>query len=216
MPGLELFNSYEQEFNDLVISIRNALNVDAKNSVGEQRKAILRRVERDYEEAEEILSQMDVELQSLDRALKPTISQKLKSFKGELSSFKSQIKQAHSQASSSDPHSDSAYQDGTGLGASTKAQQAQRERLLKANYLLESGSDRLDSSHRIALETEQLGSSILRDLRGQREQIENTRDTLREADGHLDKASNTLNKMIRRYIALTLISPSITRPSTFL
>lgn len=87
-------------------------------------------------------------------------------------------KQAHSQASSSDPHSDSAYQDGTGLGASTKAQQAQRERLLKANYLLESGSDRLDSSHRIALETEQLGSSILRDLRGQREQIENTRDTV--------------------------------------
>lgn len=153
MPGLELFNSYEQEFNDLVISIRNALNVDAKNSVGgtpstslknpmkimvfrnaylasmscwswciEQRKAILRRVERDYEEAEEIvslvewvfgrlqyifihraashldpqLSQMDVELQSLDRALKPTISQKLKSFKGELSSFKSQIVELHS------------------------------------------------------------------------------------------------------------------------
>jgi hypothetical protein len=34
IPGLELFNSYEQDFNDLVISIRNALNVDAKNSVG--------------------------------------------------------------------------------------------------------------------------------------------------------------------------------------
>lgn len=34
MPGLELFNSYEQEFNDLVISLRNALNVEVKNLVG--------------------------------------------------------------------------------------------------------------------------------------------------------------------------------------
>lgn len=34
IPGLELFNAYEQEFNDLVISIRNALNVEAKNLVG--------------------------------------------------------------------------------------------------------------------------------------------------------------------------------------
>ncbi|KAA1090418.1 hypothetical protein PGT21_017240 [Puccinia graminis f. sp. tritici] len=206
IPGLELFNSYEQEFNDLVISIRNALNVEAKNSVGEQRKAVLRRVERDYEEAEEILSQMDVELQSLDRALKPTVSQKLKSFKSELAGFKSQIKQAHSQATSSELNSDSPYQDDSHLSSSTKAQQAQRERLLKANYLLESSSDRLDSSQRIALETEELGSGILRDLRGQREQIENTRDTLREADGHLDKASNTLNKMIRRMYQQRVIS----------
>lgn len=205
MPGLELFNSYEQEFNDLVISIRNSLNVEAKNSVGEQRKAILRRAERDLEEAEEILSQMDVESQSLDRALKPTISQKLKSFNNELNGFKSQVKQAHSQTNGSENLA--AYsQDSPSNHSSITAQQAQRERLLKANYLLESGSERLESSHRIALETEELGTGILRDLRGQREQIENTRDTLREADGHLDKASNTLNKMIRRMYQQRVIS----------
>ncbi|POW18974.1 hypothetical protein PSHT_05270 [Puccinia striiformis] len=219
IPGLELFSSYEQEFNDLVISIRNALNVEAKNSVGEQRKAVLRRVERDYEEAEEILSQMDVELQSLDRALKPTISQKLKSYKAELSGFKSQIKQAYSQANPTELNSDSPYQEESDLSNSTKERQAQRERLLRSQQVLESSSNRLDSSHRIALETEELGSGILRDLRGQREQIENTRDTvefmsfyyrlfhwLREADGHLDKASNTLNKMIRRMYQQRVIS----------
>ncbi|POW07539.1 hypothetical protein PSTT_08211 [Puccinia striiformis] len=192
IPGLELFSSYEQEFNDLVISIRNALNVEAKNSVGEQRKAVLRRVERDYEEAEEILSQMDVELQSLDRALKPTISQKLKSYKAELSGFKSQII-LHIKRNQ-------IYR------IQQKKDKAQRERLLRSQQVLESSSNRLDSSHRIALETEELGSGILRDLRGQREQIENTRDTLREADGHLDKASNTLNKMIRRMYQQRVIS----------
>ncbi|EGG11441.1 uncharacterized protein MELLADRAFT_41920 [Melampsora larici-populina 98AG31] len=195
IPGLELFNSYEQEFNDLVISIRNALNVEAKNLVGEQRKAVLRRVERDTEEAEEIVSQMEVEVQTLDRALKPSINAKLKSFRNELTAFKSQTKQA--QASSnlvgSGPGTSNFDDDQTDFSQS----QAQRERLLKSNYLLESSSNRLDSSHRIALETEDLGTGILRDLRSQREQIEGTRDTLREADGHIDKASNTLNQMIR-------------------
>ncbi|KAI9601322.1 hypothetical protein H4Q26_001138 [Puccinia striiformis f. sp. tritici PST-130] len=164
IPGLELFSSYEQEFNDLVISIRNALNVEAKNSVGEQRKAVLRRVERDYEEAEEILSQMDVELQSLDRASSRPLILHIKRIR---------------------------------FIEFNKRKTAQRERLLRSQQVLESSSNRLDSSHRIALETE-IRVRYLRDLRGQREQIENTRDTLREADGHLDKASNTLNKMIRR------------------
>jgi hypothetical protein len=36
-----------------------------------------------------------VKLQFLDRALRPTISQKLKSFKSELAGFKSQIVEPH-------------------------------------------------------------------------------------------------------------------------
>ena len=40
------------------------------------------------------------------------------------------------------------------------------------------GSSRLENAHRIALETEDVGADILRNLRGQREQIEHTRDTV--------------------------------------
>ena len=55
---------------------------------------------------------------------------------------------------------------------------AQRQRLLQGTARLEDGSRRLEESNRIALETEDLGADILRDLRGQREQIENARDTV--------------------------------------
>jgi len=44
--------------------------------------------------------------------------------------------------------------------------------------LLGIGSRRLENAHRIALETEDVGADILRNLRGQREQIEHTRDTV--------------------------------------
>ena len=75
--------------------------------------------------------------------------------------------------------------------------QAQRQRLLQGNQTLSDSTRRLEDSHRVALETEDLGAGILSNLRGQREQIENTRDTLYRADNSIDKASGTLKQMIR-------------------
>ncbi len=51
--------------------------------------------------------------------------------------------------------------------------------LLAGTTVLEDGSRRLQESQRIALETEEQGADILRSLVGQREQIENARNTVR-------------------------------------
>lgn len=56
---------------------------------------------------------------------------------------------------------------------------AQRQQLLSGTEMLERGSQRLADSTRLALETEDVGASILQDLRRQREQIEHSRDTVR-------------------------------------
>ena len=53
-----------------------------------------------------------------------------------------------------------------------------RTRLLTGTALLEDSTRRLQDSQRIALETESQGAEILVNLRGQREQIENARDTV--------------------------------------
>ena len=53
-----------------------------------------------------------------------------------------------------------------------------RTRLLAGTERLEDGTQRLQNAQRIALETEDVGADILRNLRGQREQIEHTRDTV--------------------------------------
>lgn len=55
---------------------------------------------------------------------------------------------------------------------------SQRQRLLQGTSLLEQGTERLQASTRLALETEDIGANILQDLRGQREQIEHSRDTV--------------------------------------
>ena len=54
-----------------------------------------------------------------------------------------------------------------------------RTRLLQGNASLADGSRRLEESQRIALETEDIGAGILRDLGTQREQIQHARETVR-------------------------------------
>jgi vesicle transport through interaction with t-SNAREs protein 1 len=94
-------------------------------------------------------------------------------------------------------------------------ERSERARLLTGTEILSDGGRRLTDSTRLALETEEQGADILRTLRVQREQIENSRDMVRVAagpnhilsssyltlqvrtsDSHIDRAAGTLKGMI--------------------
>lgn len=77
----------------------------------------------------------------------------------------------------------------------------QRDRLLNSTVRLDASSRRLDKSHQMALETEDIGANILKDLKGQREQLENTKAQLDEADGYVNKSMKTLKDMGKWFIA---------------
>ena len=51
-----LFDSYESDFQTITASIQEKLEVDAMTQKGEQRKATLRRVEMELDEADEMVS----------------------------------------------------------------------------------------------------------------------------------------------------------------
>ncbi|GMF03121.1 unnamed protein product [Ambrosiozyma monospora] len=59
------------------------------------------------------------------------------------------------------------------------------------------------------METEDVGTSILDNLRTQREQIVNARDTLHEADTYVDRSLNTIKTMTRRLATNKMITYSI-------
>ncbi len=102
----------------------------------------------------------------------------MKQAKTDLNRFKKLSKDLHSQSSRTDllggknrfragPTSDDPY-----------GEQNDRTRLLAGTEILSDGNRRLEDSRRIALETESQGADIMRNLRQQREQIENARDTV--------------------------------------
>ena len=227
-----LFDSYEQDFQQILQSIRDKLDGDAADARGgepepaflvgclvrpqrmltppsrpppraEQKKAALRRVEMELDEADEMvrpaplppslralthpprpqISQMEIEINGIPQSLKAAYQARTRTAKADLARAKKRSKDAHthlarsdllSRSSSSNPNgatSDEPYgADGVG---------GDRTRLLAGTALLDDGTRRLQESQRIALETEEQGAGILRSLRGQREQIENARDTVR-------------------------------------
>ncbi|RPD60684.1 vesicle transport v-snare protein vti1 [Lentinus tigrinus ALCF2SS1-7] len=202
-----LFDSYEQDFKQIIQSIRDKLEGDAKDGQGEQRKAALRRVEMELDEADEMVSQMEIEIQGIPQSIRPSYQSRIKSAKADLTRYKKLSKDVHAQLSRAEllarpgagtPTSDEPY------GATSD-----RTRLLAGTALLEDGSRRLVESQRIALETEEQGADILRSLRGQREQIQNARDTLGRADTSIDRASGTLKKMIRRMYQQRVVTAAI-------
>ncbi|KAI0318286.1 vesicle transport v-SNARE protein N-terminus-domain-containing protein [Amylostereum chailletii] len=204
-----LFDSYEQDFQQILQSIREKLDGDSNDARGEQKKAALRRVEMELDEADEMVSQMEIEIQGIPQSLRTQYQARIKSAKNELSRYKKLSKDLHAQASRGDLL---ARGGGGGAPGSTSDEPygtSDRTRLLAGTSLLEDGSRRLQESQRIALETEEQGADILRSLRGQREQIENARDTLRTADTSIDRASGTLKKMIRQMYKQRVITAAI-------
>jgi vesicle transport through interaction with t-SNAREs protein 1 len=68
----------------------------------EQRKAALRRIEMELDEADEMVSQMEIEIQGIPQALRPGYAARIKSAKAELAKGKKAAKDVHTQAGRSE------------------------------------------------------------------------------------------------------------------
>ncbi|KAF8232618.1 vesicle transport v-snare protein vti1 [Tricholoma matsutake] len=190
-----LFESYEQDFRHIIQSISDKLEGSGKDQRGEQRKAALRKVELELDEADDIVSQLEVEIQGIPQSIKASYLTRLRQAKSDLTKYKKLSKDLHARVN---------LLGGPNAGASFRSddpyadERTDRERLLSGTVTLSEGSQRLANTHRIALESEDMGVEILRNLRGQRETIENTRDTLQTADSNIDRADSTIRRMIRQ------------------
>lgn len=174
MDNATLFESYEADFKQIIASAQGKLNGEAKEAKGEARKAALRRVDMELDDADEMVSQMEVEIHGMPQSIKNQFIARARTAKNDLDRLKAlsrDLAQAATRdallAGRSTPAGDDPY--GTADA---------RTRLLQGNATLADGSRRLEESQRIALETEDIGNGILGDLARQREQIEHARDTV--------------------------------------
>lgn len=123
------------------------------------------------------ISQMEIDIQGIPQSLRPMYQTRLRTAKADLSRFKKVSKDLHTQFSRADLLA-SPGRAGTPTSDEPYGATSDRTRLLAGISTLEDGTKRLQESQRIALETEDQGAEILMNLRVQREQIENTRDTV--------------------------------------
>ncbi|KAA0188194.1 Vesicle transport through interaction with t-SNAREs 1, partial [Fasciolopsis buskii] len=72
-----------------------------------------------------------------------------------------------------------------------------RARLLENTERVAKSGDRLQSGLKVALQTEEVGGSILNDLSEQREKLQRSRNRLHQADADLEKSSRVISEMTR-------------------
>lgn len=186
--GSELFTSYESDFQLLYTNLQQRLQ-DLLTLSGEERRAAIRNAERSIDEADELLGQMSLEISNIPTPSRQKPRSRLRNYTADLDSCRSTILKA---AQSADR--DALFGDRGSGDAVTD----QRQQLLSGTERLERSSQRLRDSERIARETEGVGGSILEDLRGQRERIAQTHDTLNDSERYLDRSVKTLRGMARR------------------
>lgn len=81
----------------------------------------------------------------------------------------------------------------------------QKKRLLDASDRIDRSGRTLQNGYRMVLETEEIGSQILKDLHDQRETIQRNRGRLRDTDAELGRGSRLLSGMIVRSLQQKLI-----------
>ncbi|KAJ3241564.1 hypothetical protein HDU81_000103 [Chytriomyces hyalinus] len=198
----EIFSTYEKEFATLhdtitakiVSEIPSAATADAK-------KRLVNQTNRELEEADEIISQMEMELVSLPTLVREQLAPRVKAFKNDLKKSKKDLgKYALSdrdQLLGGSGGSGSHLVDMEGRGGNN----GDRSRMLQGTERLQEGSRKLEEAKRRALETEGVAIETLGSLNQQREQILRTRDRLTVADGFITKSQGVLRGMQQTMMA---------------
>ncbi|XP_078089460.1 vesicle transport through interaction with t-SNAREs homolog 1B isoform X2 [Mustelus asterias] len=82
---------------------------------------------------------------------------------------------------------------------------SQRALLLQGTDRLNRATQSIDRSHRIAAETDHIGSDIIEELGGQREQLERSKDRLINTGENLSRSRKVLRAMSRRVMTNKLL-----------
>lgn len=203
-----LLASYETEFKSTFDLAEHGLSVARTQSLPE-RNVTLSHVEEQKDELFDLLDQMDIEVNNSisNPTERANFKSKLREYKKEING---KIKQPLQNLVDVRDR-DMLFGDQTNEANldTSNMNEEQRQQLLANHQLLNKTGDRLRDASRIANETEGIGSQIMMDLRSQRETLENSRQTLFQADSYVDKSIKTLKVMSRRLIANKFISYAI-------
>eukprot|EP00128_Syssomonas_multiformis_P011316 Colp12_sorted_trinity150504_noHs@30374 len=189
----EVFENSEFEFQNLVVKIQKKITSQIPNYSGEQKKQAIKNAQRELEEADDILAQMDMELKNQPAQFRAKLQARLRNYQNQYANLQRDLKAV---ASGGTPRDDLISSSSASQYSNVEGEQ--RQRLLVNTERLNQSNARLENAQRVALESEQIGADILAELGEQRETIQRTQDHLRGVDADLNKSQRVLRGISRR------------------
>ncbi|XP_018082719.1 vesicle transport through interaction with t-SNAREs homolog 1A isoform X3 [Xenopus laevis] len=187
---------YEQDYAVLTAEITGRIG-KVPRLVGDEKKLMILNVEKQLDEARELLEQMDLEVREIPVQSRSMYSNRMRSYKQEMSKLDTDFKRSRI-AYSDEVRNELLGDDGNSSESQLIKLREERAHLLDNTERLERSSRRLQAGYQVAVETEQIGQGILENLSQDREKIQRARERLRETDTNLGKSSRVLTGMLRR------------------
>ncbi|XP_068437136.1 vesicle transport through interaction with t-SNAREs homolog 1B [Clinocottus analis] len=197
----KLHEIYKSLYEELKLMPEKALKCH-----GEERKRLVRTFDERHGEADEVLQGMEEELRAAPSTYRNAMSTKLRMYRRDLGKLQRDIKNSAPGFGSSFQTSEGSHQ---GIYSSqnhqSTQQQSQRALLLQGTDSLTNASQSIERSQRIAAETDQIGTDIIEELGGQREQLDRTRNRLVDTGENLSRSRKILRAMSRRLVTNKLL-----------
>lgn len=192
----EKFENLEDDFSTSLDKIRPS--IDGLTSLsGEQRKNAVRQSERQLEEANFILQEMEGEAKVAPVQYRTQMLSRLRSYRRDLEQLSQQLQKKKDY--------------GLGAGANygfnqdERLEASQRARLLQGAQSLQRTSESVARSQQISAETDQVGTEILGELGRQREVLVRTKDKLQGTDENLGKSRKIMKTMAMRMMTNKMV-----------
>ncbi|KAL1139908.1 hypothetical protein AAG570_006885 [Ranatra chinensis] len=188
-----LLDNYEQQYAVLTADFTSKIAKLASLDRAEKR-SLSQDLEKHLDELQELLEQMDLEVREIDPSQRPKLRTRVESYRTELNRLEKEFKLRNS----INNYFYKGFVDQNDLYGEVNLREEQKQRLLDSSERLERTGNQLNTGYSILLETEDIGSQVLRDLHSQRETIQKSRSRLRETDAELNRGSRLLNSMIAK------------------
>ena len=196
MTSTRVFDHYESEYLKLTKAAATDVEFVDQLLPGVERDETAKKATKAIEAAEEIVQTMELEARSLSGEAKQQLVAQAKDYKAGITALKQKLKGAQVSSRAQEAARDELLR-GADPALRMEAD-CQRSRLMATNDRMARGTDKLRAAAQIALETEEVGASIMQDLESQRATIEHARGTLAGASRGLDRSRRLLQGMGRR------------------
>ncbi|XP_023210593.1 vesicle transport through interaction with t-SNAREs homolog 1B-like [Centruroides sculpturatus] len=169
-----------------------------QKSVGESKKVLLREVEREIDEADSVLKEIQTESDSAPISYRQQVNHRIRQYKSDLERANNKLNVLSNNSSRKELFGQRAQ-------AAGPADFGERSKVLQINETLTNTSRGIERTHQIAAETDAVGVTVISELDTQREALLRTRERLDATDVNMSRSRKILRSMYRRVITDKLI-----------
>jgi len=197
---MALFDQYEMELTHKIAVIRQRIN-QLGSFQGEKKKVVITETEIQLESVKEIYNKMEQIAKNSPRERARKLQTKLRTFEGDLSRLQRDLQSASLFSSSGNGPSNN-FRDSDDFQVK---ELDHRQKILAGSAKIDESTERLNNAHRIAIETENIGTSVLGEMHGQKRQLEGIRSNLDLVNDNVTKGRKIISSMGRRVVTNKLI-----------